>query len=63
MDWRPYFADGLNWLFIGGESGEHRAPMNLRYLADTIEQCRAAKVPVFVKQDSALRSETRGRIS
>ena len=36
--------------------------MDLSWLADTVEQCRAAGVPVFVKQDSGRRPGMRGRI-
>jgi hypothetical protein len=36
--------------------------MDLAWLADTVEQCRAAGVPLFVKQDSAMCPGDRGRI-
>jgi hypothetical protein len=36
--------------------------MDLRWLAATVEQCRAAGVALFVKQDSALSPGDRGRI-
>jgi protein gp37 len=62
VDWRPWFDRGLNWLVIGGESGAHARPMDLRWLVNTIEQCVAAGVPLFVKQDSAFRPGQQGRI-
>jgi protein gp37 len=36
--------------------------MDLAWLADTVEQCRAAGVPLFVKQDSGRRPGEQGRI-
>ena len=64
VNWRPYLADGLNWLVVGGASGPdyQRQMMDLAWLADTVEQCQAAGVPLFVKQDSAMRPGDRGRI-
>jgi len=62
VDWRPWFAQGLNWLVVGGESGPDYRSMDLAWLADTVAQCRDAGVPLFVKQDSARRPGTRGRI-
>ena len=64
VNWRPYLADGLNWLVVGGASGPDypNQMMDLAWLADTVEQCRAAGVPIFVKRDSARRPGDRGRI-
>jgi len=62
VDWRPWFARGLNWLIVGGESGPHCTPMDLSWLADTVSQCRAAGVPLFVKQDSGPKPGLKGRI-
>ena len=51
-------------LVVGGASGPdyQRQMMDLAWLADTVEQCQAARVPLFVKQDSAMRPGDRGRI-
>jgi len=39
------------WVIIGGESDFHKPrPMDLRWVRDLICQCKAAQVPVFVKQ-------------
>ena len=62
VDWRPWFEQGLDWLIVGGESGPDFTPMDLSWLVDTVEQCRAAGVPLFVKQDSARRPGMKGRI-
>ncbi len=62
VNWRPYFDQGLQWLIVGGESGPNFRPMDLSWLADTVEQCRTAGVAIFVKQDSARLAGDRGRI-
>lgn len=54
--------DGIHWVIVGGESGPNRREMSLEWLAGIVAQCRAANVPVFVKQDSGPKSEFRGRI-
>jgi protein gp37 len=41
---------GLAWVIIGGESGRHARPMRPEWAQDLIDQCRAANVPVFMKQ-------------
>ena len=38
------------WVVVGAESGRGRRPCKLEWVADIVAQCRAAKVPVFVKQ-------------
>jgi|SRR5208282_638687 len=48
-----YFYTVLNfyeWVIVGGESGAHCRPMNLKTAAALIEGCRQAQVPVLVKQ-------------
>lgn len=42
--------DGIGWVIIGGESGPNARLMDLGWLGEIIDQCRAADVPVFVKQ-------------
>lgn len=41
---------GLDWIVVGGESGPGARPFDLAWARGTIAQCRAAGVPVFVKQ-------------
>lgn len=53
----------LDWVIIGGESGPGFRPMNLEWAGSLVAQCRAAHVPVFVKQDSGPRSGSQGRLS
>ncbi len=44
----------LDWIVVGGESGPGARPFDLAWARSTIEQCKAAGVPVFVKQLGAL---------
>lgn len=40
----------LDWIIVGGESGPKARPFDLAWARQTVKQCRAAGVPVFVKQ-------------
>lgn len=40
----------IGWVVVGGESGPGARPMQLDWARSLVEQCRAAAVPVFVKQ-------------
>ena len=57
-----YPIQPLDWLIIGGESGPHARPCDLAWIRSAVAQCRAAGVPVFVKQDSGPRAGQQGRI-
>lgn len=41
---------GLDWVIVGGESGDHSRPFDLAWARSIAAQCQAARVPVFVKQ-------------
>lgn len=50
---RPHAAaplPRLDWIIVGGESGPGARPFDLAWARSVIAQCRAAGVPVFVKQ-------------
>lgn len=49
-------------VIIGGESGPSARPCKVEWIRSIVEQCRAAGVPVFVKQDSGPRPGMQGRI-
>lgn len=53
---------GLDWVVVGAESGSEARPMELDWLLGIVNQCKTAKVPVFVKQDGGLRPGSQGRI-
>jgi protein gp37 len=55
--------EGIDWVIVGGESGPGRREMDIAWLEDIVTQCRAAQVPIFVKQDSASRPGQQGRLS
>lgn len=44
-EWR-----GLDWVIVGGESGAEARPFAEEWARSIVNQCRAASVPVFVKQ-------------
>ena len=43
-------VDGTDWVVVGAESGPNRRPCKLEWVRQIVQQCRAAGVPVFVKQ-------------
>jgi len=53
---------GIAWVIVGGESGSGHREMPLAAAAGVAEQCDAAGVPVFVKQDSGQKPGQRGRL-
>ena len=52
----------LNWVIVGGESGHGARPCEVSWIRSIRDQCAAAGVPCFVKQDSAPRPGMQGRI-
>ena len=40
----------IDWVIVGGESGKGARPMEEDWALDVVRQCKAAGVPVFVKQ-------------
>lgn len=43
----------LDWVIVGGESGPDARPCYIEWIRSAVAQCRAASVPVFVKQMGA----------
>ena len=41
---------GMDWVIVGGESGQQARMMDASWAVDIVNQCKAAEVPVFVKQ-------------
>jgi protein gp37 len=52
----------IDWVIVGAESGPNRREMKIEWLENIVEQCRAANVPVFVKQGNAFRAGQQGDI-
>lgn len=40
----------LDWIVVGGESGPGARPCDVAWIRSALEQCKAARVPCFVKQ-------------
>lgn len=49
---------GIDWVIVGGESGPNARPCNIEWIRDIVRQCKAAKVPCFVKQLGSYATET-----
>lgn len=49
---RRFNPDGIDWVVVGGESGHHARPMQDGWADSLRQQCRAAGVPFFFKQQS-----------
>lgn len=54
----PYEKSPIEWVVVGCESGPRRRPCKLEWVRDIVAQCKAAGVPVFVKQ-----IEVNGKVS
>ncbi len=54
--------DGIGWVIVGGESGPGARPCDVGWIRSIVEQCKAAGVPLFVKQDSGKKPGMQGRI-
>ncbi len=44
------YEKGVSWAIIGAESGHNARPCSLNWIRSIINQCRAAAIPVYVKQ-------------
>lgn len=44
---------GISWVIVGGESGHGARPCDLDWIRSVGRQCKAAEVPLFVKQAGA----------
>ena len=40
----------LDWVIVGAESGPKRRPCKIEWIDSIVDQCKAANVPIFVKQ-------------
>jgi protein gp37 len=49
----PVDTPGLDWVIVGGESGHGARPFHIDWARTTVQECRAAGVPCFVKQFGA----------
>ena len=42
--------EGIDWVLVGAESGPGRRPMKLEWARNIVDQCKAAGVPLWIKQ-------------
>jgi len=54
--------DGIHWVIVGGESGPGHRPIEIAWVREIRDQCRAAKVPFFFKQWGGSRPKANGRL-
>jgi protein gp37 len=47
---RPLDLTGIDWVIAGGESGPAARPLDVGWIRELVDACRAAGVPPFVKQ-------------
>lgn len=52
----------IDWVIVGAESGDHRRDCGVEAVISVANQCKAAGVPCFVKQDCARKPGQQGRI-
>ena len=52
----------VDWVIVGGESGPRHRPMEVAWLESIADQCSAAGVPLFVKQDAGPKPGQQGHI-
>lgn len=51
LDLRRWLGpDKINWAIVGGESGHGARSFDVEWCEDIVQQCREAKIAVFVKQ-------------
>ena len=55
-------GNGVAWVVTGGESGPGARPMDVAWAQSLADQCRAAGVGFFMKQDSGQKAGQQGRI-
>lgn len=53
---------GIHWVIVGGESGPHCRAMEVEWVENIYQQCRAAAVPFFFKQWGGTRKSKKGRL-
>jgi len=53
--------EGIDWVIVGGESGNQARPMKEEWVRDIRDQCQEADVPFFFKQWGGRHSKEGGR--
>lgn len=50
IQWNSQASENLDWIIVGGESGRDARPFHIDWARSIIAECRAAAVPLFMKQ-------------
>jgi len=58
--WQAPMSHGIDWVIVGGESGTGARPIREEWVRSLVQQCQAARVPVFVKQMGAVWASEHG---
>lgn len=53
---------GIDWVIVGGESGPKSRPMDVTWVREVRDKCRAAGVAFFFKQWGGFRPKSGGRL-
>jgi protein gp37 len=53
---------GIHWVIVGGESGPRARKMEVEWVEEVFQQCKAASVPFFFKQWGGVRKDLTGRL-
>ena len=61
-DLGPLDLGGIDWVIVGGESGQGARPMDTSWVRSVRDQCRAAQVRFFFKQWGGVRKGRHGRV-
>ena len=62
LQFRNGLLNDIEWVIVGGESGQVRRPMNLDWARAIRDQCKAASVPFFFKQIGGRTAKENGRL-
>jgi protein gp37 len=54
--------EGIGWVIVGGESGPGHRPIEIDWVRDLRDRCRAARIPFFFKQWGGARPTSGGRL-
>lgn len=54
--------DGLDWVYVGGESGPHHRPVEPEWVRDVRDRCVAAGIPFLFKQWGGRTRNAGGRV-
>ncbi len=58
----PLVLDGIHWVIAGGESGPNARPMEIKWVREIRDQCKAQGVAFFFKQWGGFRPKSGGRL-